>query len=327
MRYAQFPRSGEPVSKLGFGAMGFAGWFGTSDETEWLAAMHHALDRGVSFIDTARAYGDSERIVGQALREWSGPRPFLATKIEALGPKLKWAMPVNVETTFPRGHIRASAERSLKELGVDQVDLMQLHIWWPTWGTAGYWMDELQTLKEQGLARHVGVSIPDHRSDMALPLVQSGRIDSVQTVINIFDPIAFDNLVPACQQHGVAVIGRCTLDEGGLTGTLTVDTAFPPGDYRHVYFDGTVPRSVYLDKVEALREFVPSYASSLAALALKFVTGREGITTALASMHVRAHAEMNIAALDEPELSEEIFHLLRTKHRFIKAFGNVSNWD
>jgi aryl-alcohol dehydrogenase-like predicted oxidoreductase len=272
MQYAAFPRSGEPVSKLGFGAMGFAGWFGSSDEAEWTAAMLSALERGVSFIDTARAYGESERIVGRALRQWSGERPFVATKIESLGPARRWGMPVDVETAYPRGHIRASAERSLKELGLDHVDLMQLHIWWPTWGVGDYWMDDLQALKSDGLARHVGVSIPDHRSDMALPIVQSGLIDSVQTIINIFDPLALDNLVPSCQQHGVAVIGRCILDEGGLTGAIAQDTVFAEGDYRHGYFDGTIPRSVYLAKVEALRAFVPAYASSLAALAVKFAT-------------------------------------------------------
>lgn len=327
MRYGQFPRTGEKVSRLGFGAMGFAGWFGAGAEAEWVDGMLHALDQGVTFVDTARAYGESERIVGRALRQWTGERPFLATKIESFGPPSRWAMPVDVETAFPRGHIRESALRSLDELGVDQVDLIQLHIWWPTWGTSGYWMDDLQQLKADGLASHVGVSIPDHRSEMALPLVHSGLIDSVQTIINIFDPIALENLVPACIERDVAVIGRCILDEGGLTGSLTEDTVFDEDDYRHRYFDGTVPRSVYLDKVDALREFVPANASSLAALAIKFATHLDGVTTALVSMHVREHAEMNIAAADEAGLSDEVFHLLRTRHRFIKNFNNVSQWD
>ena len=83
-------------------------------------------------------------------------------------------MPVDVETVFPRGQVRASAERSLKELGVERLDLLQLHLWWPTWGTDGYWMDELQQLKIDGLVTHIGVSIPDHRSDMALGLSPAG---------------------------------------------------------------------------------------------------------------------------------------------------------
>lgn len=336
MRHTPFPRSGEPVSTLGFGAMGFAGWFGgespgtdpetdpgTDPESAWIDSLLYALDRGVTFIDTARAYGDSERIVGKALRQWSGPRPFVATKVEQLAGQRGWGTPVDPALAHPPGHIRASALRSLQELGIDQLGLLQLHIWWPAWGAGGHWMDELQQLKEDGLTRHIGISIPDHRSDMALPLVQSGLIDSVQTIVNIFDPLALDNLLPACQEHQVAVIARCVLDEGGLTGTLTEDTVFPEGDFRHGYFDEIVPRAVYLRKVDELRQYVPRYAGSLAALALKFVVQAAGVTTAISSMQVREHCEANIAALEEDELPAEICELLRFKHRFIKNFNET----
>ncbi|MPY81100.1 MAG: aldo/keto reductase [Actinophytocola sp.] len=323
MRHNPFPRSGQPVSELGFGAMGFAGWFGEQQESEWIDSLLYALEQGVSFVDTARAYGDSERVVGKALQQWSGTRPFVATKVEQLAGQTGWGTPVDPKLAHPPGHIRASAERSLTELGLDYVDLIQLHIWWPTWGVRGHWMDELQQLKQDGLVRHIGISIPDHRSDMALPLVESGLIDSVQTIINIFDPIALDNLVPACQQNGVAVVARCVLDEGGLTGTLTEDTVFAEDDFRYGYFDDIVPRSVYLEKVDALREYVPRYASSLAALALKFVTQPAGVTTAITSMHVREFCQANIAAVGEPELPAEIHDLLRFKHRFIKNFNET----
>ncbi|GAA2629869.1 aldo/keto reductase [Streptomyces vastus] len=326
MHHSSFPRSGEPISKLGFGAMGFAGWFGgngNDSESSWIDSLLYALDRGVNFIDTARAYGNSERIVGKALSQWSGTRPFVATKVENLSGQRGWGTPVDPQLAHPPGHIRAGAQRSLTELGLDHVDLLQLHIWWPTWGVTGHWMDELQQLKQEGLVRHIGISIPDHRSDMALPLVQSGLIDSVQTIINIFDPTALDNLLPACVEHDVAVIARCVLDEGGLTGTLTEDTVFPEGDFRYGYFDDIVPRSVYLEKVDELRQYVPQYAGSLAALALKFVVQAEGVTTAISSMQVREFCEANIAALDEPELPAEIHELLRFKHRFIKNFNET----
>ena len=123
------------------------------------------------------------------------------------------------------------------------------------------------------------------------------------------------------------VIARCVLDEGGLTGAITADTTFPDGDYRHGYFDDTVPRSVYLAKVDALRAFVPEYAPSLAALALKFVTQQPGITTALTSMHLPEYAAANIAAVDGPDLPDEVVDLLRTRHRFIKNFNNATHWD
>jgi methylglyoxal reductase len=87
MKYRQFPKSAEMVSALGFGAMGFAGWFGPTSDADCIRALHTALDLGVNFIDTARAYGESERILGEGLRSWRGDRPFVATKIEPLGPK------------------------------------------------------------------------------------------------------------------------------------------------------------------------------------------------------------------------------------------------
>jgi methylglyoxal reductase len=327
MRHTAFPRSGEPVSKLGFGAMGFAGLFGEAKESDWTDSLLYALDQGVSFVDTARAYGDSERIVGEALRKWTGQRPFVASKVEQLAGQRGWGTPVDPERGHPPGHIRASTERSLRELGLDHLDLIQLHIWWPTWGVTGHWMDELQELKQEGLVNHIGISIPDHRSDMALPLVESGLIDSVQTIINIFDPIALDNLVPICQRNDVAVIARCVLDEGGLTGSLTEDTVFDEGDFRHSYFDEIVPRSVYLEKVDALKQYVPAYAGSLAALALKFVTQPAGVTTAITSMHVREHCQANLAAGDEPALPAEVFDLLRFKHRFIKNFNETKIFE
>lgn len=326
MQYSGIELSGRPLSKIGFGAMGFAGWFGELDESAAVYSLHHALDAGVTLVDTARAYGRSESIVGQALRSWSGEQPVVATKVEPLGPPRRWGVPVPVEEVFPRGHVRASAERSLRELGTDHIDLLQLHLWWPTWGLEGYWMDELLGMREEGLVRHLGVSVPDHRSDLALPLVGSGAFDSIQTIVNIFDPLALDVLAPMCREHGIALLARCVLDEGGLTGGITSATTFPEGDYREGYFDATVPREVYLDKVDALREHVPEHAPSLAALALKYVAQDPGVASALTSMHLLEHARANVAAVDGPDLPDAVVDLLRTRHRFVKNFNHANHW-
>jgi aryl-alcohol dehydrogenase-like predicted oxidoreductase len=327
MLYSEYPGTGEKISRLGFGAMGFAGWFGNQSEQEHIEALHRALELGINFIDTARAYGDSERVLGLALKQWSGDKPFVATKIGGMAGGTQWAIPHDIDEAFPRGHITADCERSLKALGLEQVDLMQLHIYWPLWGTSGYWLDELDELKRAGKVRHIGVSIPDHRHDMVLGLVESGRIDAVQTIVNIFDPIAFDNLVPLCRKHGVAVIARCILDEGGLTGFLTGDTKFPPGDFREGYFERVVPQPVYVEKVNQLRKYIPAEASSLASLAIKFALHDPGITTAISSMHVQKLAEMNVASTEEAPLSNDMFERLRTRHRFIKNFSRVTEWE
>lgn len=326
MQQSVFASSGRTVSRLGFGAMGFAGWFGTQSEDAHIRALLFALEQGVDFIDTARAYGESERIVGAALRAWGGPAPFVATKVEGLGGITQWGTPVPVAAAFPKGQVIASCEASLRALGLERIDLLQLHTYWANWGLQGPWLEELQQLKAAGKIGQIGISVPDHRSDMVLPIVMSGVIDSVQTIVNIFDPTALEVLVPLCREHRVAVIARCILDEGGLAGFLTPDLQFPEGDFRRDYFDATVPRDVYVRKVEALRRFIPQHASSLAALALKFALHDPGITTAITSMHVLEFAQANIAALSEPPLSEEIFALLMTRHRFIKNFNNVKHF-
>lgn len=329
MKYSTFPKTGDKVSKLGFGAMGFAEWSfqDPMTEKESINSVIHSLEKGVNFIDTARAYGPSEEIIGKALKQYENAslRPFIATKVNNVGPVGLFGMPAPVDNAFPKGHVTQSAETSLKTLDLEQLDLLQLHLYWPNWGTEGYWMDELIALKEQGKVRNIGVSIPDQRHDTALPLIEKGIIDSVQTVINIFDPLALDCVVPMCIEKNIAVIARCILDEGGLTGTLQEDTIFADDDYRKDYFE-CVPRSQYIQKVDGLKKFVPGHAQTLAALALKFVTKHPGITTALTSMHITKYADENIDAMAEEVLSDEVFHELRTKHRWVRNFFDVKFW-
>ena len=299
--------------------MGLAGAFGAYSDAELVASVLHALDRGISFIDTARLYGRSEELVGRALREWRGAPPFVASKVSVLGPNTKWGRPPPVEEAFPRGHVRREIDLSLQTLGIERIDLMQLHLYWHSWGTEGHWLDELDTARAAGKVALIGVSLPDHRHDVGLSLVESGRIDAVQTIVNIFDPFALDCLVPACQRHNVGVIARCILDEGGLTGFLRPETPFAPGDFRHLYFDSS-GRDLYLRHVEDLRPLVPGNASSLTALAIRFVLSHPGVTTAISSMHVSHFADENIAAAGEGDLDAATLELLRLRHRWTRNF-------
>jgi methylglyoxal reductase len=309
------------VSRLGYGGFGLAGVFESVERDEAVASVRYALERGIDVIDVARAYGPAEAIAGEALRHWSGPRPVLATKVLSTGPLSRWGIPPSVDEVFPPGRVTESTHESLRQLGVDHLDLQQLHLYWPNWGVEGYWLDELQALRDAGTIGAIGVSLPDQRHDVGLPLVQSGAIDSVQTVVNIFDPTALDCLVPACAERGVAVIARCVLDEGGLTGMLSTDTVFPDGDYRAGYFDQG-PREQYLARVEALRSYVPEHASSLAALALKFVLAQEAVTTSVVTMHLRRFAQLNIDVLDETPLDPTVAEELRRRHRWVRNFYN-----
>lgn len=318
MRYTIFPQSGRRVSRLCFGAMGLNCAFGHFDEAELVRSLHHALERGVNVIDTARSYGDSERILGRGLREWSGERPFLCSKVAPHASRSNpgWGIPNPVDIAYPKGAVLDSVHASLEELGVEQLDLLQLHQFWGQYEGAGHWFDEMLELKRQGKVAHLGISCIDHRSDMALSIVRSGAIDAVQTILNIFDPLALDSLIPTCVERNVAVIARCVLDEGGLTGCLTSDSTFDESDFRHDYFEHG-PLSEYLRRVDALRRYVPEHAGSLAALALKFALHHPGVTTATVSMHVRAYADQDIDALSEPDLPEQVFEELRRRHRWL----------
>ncbi|MNI33047.1 Aldo/keto reductase family protein [compost metagenome] len=180
-------------------------------------------------------------------------------------------------------------------------------------------MEELLRLKEEGKVNFIGVSLPDHRHDHAISLVRAGVIDSVQTIINIFDSVALDCLVPICQENQVAVIARVILDEGGLTGFLKKDTVIAESDYRHQYFD-CQPRQVYLDKVERLRHYIPEHASSLTELAIKFVLQHPGVTVAISSMQVLEYAAENIAAAQKERLPDDLFELIKIRERWIRHF-------
>jgi methylglyoxal reductase len=328
MQYNEFGKSGRLVSRLGYGAMGLGGVFGQHDEKEMIQSVIRSLEQGVNVIDTARNYGESERILGLALRQWKGELPFIASKIQSQGPgNLGWGIPIPVQLAFPKGWLRESTEISLKQLGVDTIDLMQLHQYWPQWDREDYWMDELLLLKQEGKIRSIGISVPDQRHDIVLPLVLSGRIDSVQTVFNIFDPLPLDCLIPICQENNVAVIARCILDEGGLTGFLKADTTFEEGDFRNSYFD-YMPRQLYMDRVQNLQdEFIPKYANSLAELAIKFILHHPGVTIALSSMHVSKYADQNIAAVDREPLPDDVFEHIRRHHRWVRNLYETKYWS
>jgi methylglyoxal reductase len=325
MKYNAFGKLGNQVSRLGYGAMGLGGVFGKYEEKDLVRSVLHSLEQGVNLIDTAREYGQSERILGVALREWNGEKPFIASKIQPKDAK-GWGGPVPVESSFPKGWIRESTEISLRELGVETIDLMQMHQYWPHWDRVDYWMDELLQLKQEGKIRGIGISIPDQRHDIALSLVQSGKIDSVQTVFHIFDPLPLDCLIPLCQENNVAVIARCILDEGGLTGFLKEDTQFEEGDFRKSYFD-YLPRHLYIERVNRLWEaYVPKYANSLAELAIKFVLHHPGVTTAVSSMHVLQYADENITAVDREPLPDEVFVEIQRYHRWVRNFYESKYW-
>lgn len=320
MNYRRFGRTGWEISEIGFGAWGISGkqWIGATD-AESLTALHRAFDRGLNFVDTALAYGDghSERLVGHALR--SAPQwIYVATKVPPKN-RLWPARPgIPMEEVFPYEYIIECTETSLKNLGLDCVDLQQLHVWNPEWIASDHWRRAFEDLKRAGKVRAVGVSINDHQPNSALDLVRTGLIDSVQVIYNIFDQSPEQNLFPLCQEQDVGVLARVPLDEGALTGLIKEDTVFPPDDFRNHYFRGDRKKQV-AERVAALRADLADVPGTLAEIALRFTLSHPAVSSVIPGMRKVAHVEANCAVSAAGRLPEEVIRRLR-RHAWARNF-------
>ncbi|MBY8878102.1 aldo/keto reductase [Actinacidiphila acidipaludis] len=321
MRYRPLGRGGLQVSEIGYGAWGIgeSAWIGATEE-ESLRALHRALDLGVNLIDTARGYGESERIVGQVVRERAGRdgEVLVATKVPPLNGV--WPAPAGLDPaeTFPGSHIRESLRTSLRASGLDHFDVLQFHVWSDEWVGRGDWLETIAELKQEGLIRQFGVSINDHEPDNALALVRSGVVDSVQVIYNIFDQAPADALFPACEEHGVGVIVRVALDEGGLTGRITAGTTFPEGDFRNRYFKGDRPAQVEAH-VDALTADLGIGTEEVAEAALRFVLSAPAVSTVIPGMRSVRNVERNVAVSDGVLLCADTLAKL-AKHRWERNF-------
>jgi aryl-alcohol dehydrogenase-like predicted oxidoreductase len=312
MQYRRLGKTGFQVSEIGFGAWGIGGtwWIGAQDD-ESIAALHTAIDAGVNFIDTALVYGDghSETIVGQVVRSRS-ERIYVASKVPPLNEH--WpALPADqAGDCFPPAHIIECTERSLRSLKMDCIDLQQLHVWRDEWMQNRSWLDALHQLKAQGKIRAIGVSINDHEPDSALQLVVSGLVDTVQVIYNIFDQSPDRALFPACLQHDVGVLARCPFDEGGLTGKVTPETTFPPGDWRNDYFKGDRKAQVAAH-VAPLTQLLGLEARTVPELALRYCLAHPAVSTVIPGMRTTANVRANAATSDGRRLSDAILTELR----------------
>ena len=253
MRYRRLGRTGFHVSEIGYGAWGIGGtqWLG-GDDRESLLALRHAIDLGLNFIDTALAYGDghSEQLVGQVVRE-SQHKVYLASKVPPKNQLWPARPGIGIADVFPYDYIVQSTDRSLKNLGLDTIDLQQLHVWNPEWIDRDEWKRAFEDIKRSGKAQAVGVSINDHQPDSALEIVRTGLIDAVQVIYNIFDQSPEKNLFPLATERDIGVIARVPLDEGALTGKIDQYTQFEPTDFRAEYFKGDRKKQV-ADRVAAI---------------------------------------------------------------------------
>ena len=304
--------TGLAVSQLGYGAWGIGRhmWLGADDE-ESLRALARAFELGVDFVDTALAYGDghSEELVGTAVRR-AGGGVRVATKIPPKNGRWPARPGTPADDAFPADWVVACTERSLRNLGLDAIDLQQFHVWSDEWVDQGSWREAVERLRSDGKIRHFGVSINDHEPENALELIASGTVESVQVIYNIFDQSPADRLFEATQAAGVGVIVRVPFDEGGLTGRIRPETTFPPGDWRHAYFAGERKREVW-ERVQAIAAALAVDVDELPGLALRFCLSHPGVSTVIAGMRTGEHVAANAAAARLGPLSAAQLEALR----------------
>ena len=310
MRYREFGGTGWDVSEVGYGMWGMAGWTGSADE-ESLASLERAIELGCNFFDTAYAYGDghSERLLGEILRRHPDEPLYVATKIPPKNRRWPARAEYPLDDVFPSGYIREYAEKSLGNLGVETIDLLQFHVWNDRWADDERWQRAVEALKTEGLVRAIGISINRWEPANALRALDTGLIEAVQVVYNVFDQNPEDELFPACREKKIAVIARVPFDEGSLTGTLTKDARWPEGDFRNLYFrpENLIPT---LEHVERLRPVVPP-GMTMPELALRHILASPDVSTVIPGMRKLRHVEENLAASDKGPLSDELLTELR----------------
>ena len=317
MHTRPFGRLRWPVSEIGYGLWGVGGWTGSNDD-ESIASIERAIELGCTLFDTALAYGmgKSEKLLGQVLARHRDRQIFVATKVP---PKnMKWPALSSYELgdVFPADYIRQTTETSLRNLGLECVDLQQLHVWTDAWAHDDRWARAVDDLKREGLIRAFGISINRWEPGSVLIALRTGLIDSVQTVYNVFDQEPEDELFPLCRELGVATIARVPFDEGSLTGALTPDMRWPDGDWRNLYFTPEKLRET-LRRVALVREDVPA-ALTLPELALQHILSNPDVTTVIPGMRRVKHVENSLAVAGR-RLSPELLERLK-RHRWKRDY-------
>jgi aryl-alcohol dehydrogenase-like predicted oxidoreductase len=320
MHYRQLGRTGIMISEIGFGAWGIGGGWGKCDDQEARLALRRALDLGINFFDTALGYGDghSEQLIGEVIggqRE----RVVLATKI----PPKTYRWPVlpdePVTDTFPTDWVIECTERSLKNLNVDTIDVQQLHAWTPNYLSQLDWYEGLMRLKEQGKIRSFGVSANDWDHSGPVDLINSGLIDTVQVIYNIFEQRPAEQLLPAALGNNVGIIVRVPFEEGLLTGKMGPDYQFEANDWRARWLTPERLAEAHA-RVQALAPFLDDDRPDFATLALKFVLSHPAVSTTIPGMRTTAHVDANASASNGQLLTREEVEALH-EHAFTHGWS------
>ena len=316
MRTRNLGTTGYAVGEIGFGGWGLGGsqWRGV-DDTQGRDALREAVAQGITFFDTALAYGNghSERLIGEALNnEIRAGRAVVATKVPPLNDEWPGKADKPLGAVFPARHLSACTEKSLKNLDIEALSLQQLHVWhdaWlndPEWGASN---DRMVRLKKEGKILHWGISINDHAPQTALRVLEDPLFETAQVIYNIYDRSPEKALFALARTKPLGVIVRVPFDEGALTGGIRSDTVFPPGDWRAEYFAGD-RRAEVERRAKALAELLDDEVQTLPELALRFCLSSPEVSTVIPGMRRPAHVGQNAAASGKGRLSPRMLSRL-----------------
>src|SRR5271157_880601 len=314
MKYRKLGRTGFEVSDIAYGLWGMSGWSG-SDDQQSLDSLQLSIDAGCNFFDTAWAYGEgkSDGLLGEIMARNPQKRLYAASKIPPANGKWPALPKYKYSEVFSFEHVLKYADLIRKKLRVDSIDLLQFHVWDDSWSDEPEIRSTVEKLKDGGWIRHFGLSLNRWEPENGIKALHTGLVDVVQVIYNIFDQAPEDKLFPLCQELNVGVIARVPLDEGSLGGKMTLETRFPPTDWRSGYFNekNLAPT---IARVEELKKVLPA-GMSLPEMALRFILSEPAVSTLIAGMRTPEHVRDNLAASDAGPLHSGLLAELK-KHRW-----------
>src|SRR5437588_9140793 len=257
MKYRKLGRTEFNVSEIGHGLWGMSGWSGSEDRQS-LESLQLSTDLGCTFFDTAWAYGEghSDQLIGKVLKQNSGNRLYVASKVPPKNRKWPASREYAYADVFPREHVIKHAELIREAIGVEQIDLLQFHVWDDSWTDDRDFCSTVEELKNKQIVAAFGLSLNRWQPENGIMALRTGLIDAVQVIYNIFDQSPEDELFPVCRELNAGVIARVPLDEGSLGGKLTLETRFPSSDWRANYF-GPENLPATVERVERLKKILP----------------------------------------------------------------------
>lgn len=323
MRYRTLGRLGWEISEVGYGMWGIAGGPGgfTGEDHETAPeCLDLAVELGCNFFDTAWAYGRgiSEQMLGALLRRHPDRKLYVASKVPPKNREWPPGATDTLDDAYPPEHIGEYTRRSLDNLGVDRIDLLQLHTWEDRWADDPRWQDTLARLKSDGIIDAIGISVNRWEPANCLRALDTGLVDVIQVIYNIFDQAPEDELLPRAVRDNIGIIARVPFDEGTLTGTFTKDSSWPEADWRSTYF-GPENFGPSVEHVDRLLPDVPD-GVALPELALRFILANPAVSTVIPGMRKPGHVRANLGVSATAPLPQDVLDRLRT-HRWDRKPG------